>query len=371
MRLQIDKEVYKIRDDKVRRLLTGALSVDAFALLIRPSDPYILIGDTIYALTEQEFYAIRYSMPRTELSENAFKYVLGLQDLSFMHEMDRNFVHNVAANAGRCSACQYRHYKDDISKLVKKYNIRLPDDNVVTDVKPVQYPPVSTRVTSKVSELLEHMYKMPKKERRACVDCVEKHIAQAWVLSREFLNGYPEYITYVIGHLGEALDEMPKGFPEIFHTVEFCLAKTNHDRVPFVPVELITPLITMVRNAQGQSHEDQQDIDDTASAFEIEFTQEMHDEMSKLPSDVFGRFGRMCYEADKFIHGVENLTESARLGWEGAMGSAADLIVDFAPKTASMLRNRRLMFVSNPLYAAEAGYTMMAIADSLAQCDGA
>lgn len=40
-----------------------------------------------------------------------------------------------------------------------------------------------------------------------CLDCVQKHLAQASINVTESLLGYPEYRVYVIGHMAEAEDE--------------------------------------------------------------------------------------------------------------------------------------------------------------------
>ena len=40
-----------------------------------------------------------------------------------------------------------------------------------------------------------------------CLDCTIKHLAQAYVLHGEVIQGYPEHILGVIGHLAEAAEE--------------------------------------------------------------------------------------------------------------------------------------------------------------------
>ena len=40
-----------------------------------------------------------------------------------------------------------------------------------------------------------------------CLDCVIKHLGQAYVLHGEVCQGYPEHILGVIGHLAEASEE--------------------------------------------------------------------------------------------------------------------------------------------------------------------
>ena len=44
--------------------------------------------------------------------------------------------------------------------------------------------------------------------RNPCLNCVIKHLAQAYVLKLESENGYPLLIFAVIGHLAEASEEV-------------------------------------------------------------------------------------------------------------------------------------------------------------------
>jgi hypothetical protein len=43
--------------------------------------------------------------------------------------------------------------------------------------------------------------------RKYCLDCVIKHISQAFVLQIESEMGYPDHILLAIGHLAEASEE--------------------------------------------------------------------------------------------------------------------------------------------------------------------
>lgn len=43
--------------------------------------------------------------------------------------------------------------------------------------------------------------------RKYCLDCVIKHLGQAYVTQMESNMGYPSHILYTIGHLSEASEE--------------------------------------------------------------------------------------------------------------------------------------------------------------------
>lgn len=374
--LKIDSEVFKVKDSRVEAVMNGRMPVQVFALSIQPGDPFVLIKDTVHVLTETEYYALRGVLPVTVMSEKAFKYLLQLGDLSFMHRIDREFVEEVRSRIDTCPACQYRRYRDEVYKLSKKYNITLPQDIQAEAAKDpagdATYPEVSAPIEPKVFKLLDHRYNLPDETRKPCIDCVEKHVAQAWVLGGEALQGYPEYVTMVIGHLGEAADELPDGFKSLRDTLDFCIAKTSCDRTPFVPVNLLVPHLEHARRQLNQAVEDQQDTSAGTDAYEIDFTQEMRDELARLDRKVLETFVSHCTAVDTFILGIEKTGNGTqRVGWEGAMGCAADCIAAAgAQKTACMIRNRRLLFVFNPLLSKDSGYGMDELRDcALKLCD--
>jgi len=51
--------------------------------------------------------------------------------------------------------------------------------------------------------------------RKACPDCVRKHLAQAIVLFQEAMQGYPEHRWLAMGHMAEAEAEIEGMFPDI------------------------------------------------------------------------------------------------------------------------------------------------------------
>lgn len=369
--IDIDREVFKFSDPRVDKLRTGGMSSDMFASLVRHSDPFVLIGGTVYALSEQEWYATRATLAVNSMTEEVFQYVLDMKDLSFMHDIDRRFIEELKKNPITCHTCRYAKYRNEVYKLVKKYNIKLPDSMVrmPADVQldSREYPKTRSKVVPKAFKLLEHVYSVPREARRACIDCVEKHLAQAHILGLECIQGYPEYITLVVGHLCEALDEMPKEMTAMHDTVEFMLARTNYFRTPFVPLWLVEPMLEHARSTLGQSISDQQDMDDRkTAAFDIDITQAVRDELMHLDKQLAIEFMKNCTRISNFALGVRNSEDAAaRITWEGAMASTADKIAPAAPLTANMMRNRRLLFVVNPALSVEAGYDMSDVKDVL------
>lgn len=359
---KIDTEVLKLKDPKVRSLLSAKLSVEAFALLTRPGDPYVLVGDTIYALTEDEFYALQSLLPQSELSEKAFRHVMSMDDVSFMSNADAATVAGIKKALPNCPSCKYRKYRDQVLQLVKKYGIEIP--TAVDDTQRVQplrqYPETDGVIQSKVTGLLSHMYDVPALTRKPCMDCVEKHVSQAWVLANEARQGYPEYVSLVVGHLGEALNELPKELTAVAATLTYCLARTNYTRRPFVPAGLILPLLQAGRKELALDAVEPADDKMPAenSLMQLDLDETTLGELAGLPADVASYILGRCDATDKIIPRVENSGDLASLEWEGAMGEVADWLAQHVPTAANVLRARRLMFKDDPRLARQAGYAL-------------
>lgn len=367
--LTVNPEVFKIVDSRVALLSAGKISVEAFANMVTSDDPFILIGGTIYALTEAEYYATRAIAPLHQMTEDEFKYVLELEDKSFMHELDRKYLAKVKEDLPVCPACRYKRYKEEVEKLVHKYNIKLPetDKTQVVKINIPAYPSVTGHIVPLASIMMQHMYAVDIPMRRACIDCVEKHIAQAWVLSNEVVSGYQEHMTYMIGHLAEALDEMPVGRNDLKATVEFCLAYARKYDRPFVPLGLLTSLINVARNAMGQSMDDQTDaiLDNRSESMELDFTDNMKNELMLVPVPMLEKIFENLGNADKIA--TDSTDENGRLVWEGAVACAGDTCAKLCPEFANMLRNRRLIFIGDIASSLTTGYGFVEIREWIGQ----
>lgn len=361
--ITVNPEVFKLEDPRVKQLASGRISAEAFSLLIGPEDPFMLVDNTIFAMTENEYYATRAITPVNRTSEAAFRYVVELPDKSFMHKVDQDYMDRLKADLPTCPACRYRKYKNEVVKLIHKYNIRIPDEyrdqKVEADIPP--YPKTSGQVVSLLTLMLQHMYRVSMPVRNGCIDCVEKHIAQAYILGNEVLCGYPEHFALVIGHLGEAIDELPMDFKALKDTLVFCLGYTRKNKRPFVPIGLIMPLVDTARKALNQSMEAQKDsiVDNRSTEMNLDFTDIEKNELVILDERILTTILRHLENAD---------ATSDRVPWEGAVACAADACAGLCPNFSNMLRNRRLIFIGDVALAAKSGYSFKEIRDYIAGC---
>ena len=354
--VNIHPDCFKINDSRVQLLRTGKLSVEAFAFTIKPTDPFVVFNDTIYALSEQEFYIRRGLVPVTSLIESTFKAVMALEDLSFMSPEDRNFVLFVKKDLPSCPICRYKRHKTEIYSVGKKYGID-EKQTVPIGSQDAVYPGTPD-IESTVSILLKDFYKLPMPERQACLDCVEKHIAQAYILANEVLMGYPEHMTLMCGHLCEAIEESPAGAEIIRDTLRFCLAKSLANKTPFLPINALLGGIWLARR-DADAEITAMSREEAPMTLELNFTPQMQDELANLTPDMKAELCTRLQTVDDAVQDyAKHPEDEVRLAFEGGLATAAEAVATLAPSFANMLRNRRLMFRASPDLMAESGFSM-------------
>lgn len=354
--MKMHPDCYKIKDTRIELVLAGRMSLESFMMTAGPNDPFVLMGDTIYALSEEEFYSTRKLRSLFDLSEQAFKHVMDLADISFMSEEDQALVKKVRQELPTCPVCKYKRYKQAIQKLVDKYKLKVvySEKNLIDEVK---YPEVTGKIESTVTFLMDKPYVIPDMKRLPCMDCVEKHVAQAHILACESLMGYPEHRVLMCGHLAEAIDESPKEFPELRQTLQVCMSTTMKTGEPFLPIYSVLTLIRYVREQLQASDAIETRTENPTVVDTIDITPEIKQEVAAFSYDL--RRYLLDYAERIRLSIFQYKTsrqETDRILFEGWLACMADCIVYGAPLFANMLRNRRLMFVADPALAFEAGY---------------
>ena len=366
--MKLHPDVYKVVDSRIDAVLHGKMSIETFAKLLTASDPFVLIDDTIYVLSENEFYSTRSIKHITDEYERAFEYVLGLKDLSQFTQEDQNFINKVRKDLPTCPVCKYKRYRQTIHRLAKHYKLPIPQPEQ-TIIAPVQYPPLKGPVANTVTSLLDHLYETALPDRKPCIDCVEKHVAQAYILAQESEMGYPEHRILMCGHLAEAIDEAPSDIPELKYTLQTCMAETMRTGTAFLPLYPILAYIQLVRR-----HINQMPVDDDARheaapvTDTIDLTDEIRQELQNMPKPILSQvYAQALSIKNSILEYKVSKKETARITYEGAVANLAELVLSSAPLFANMLRNRRLLFVADPALALDAGYNFEDILEVVTQ----
>lgn len=354
MKLKLHEDVYKVQDPRVKQLLTGAMTLETFAALINANDPFVLIHDTIYVMTEQEYYSTRAVYPAKTLVDHMFEHIMHMEDLSIFSEEDRKRIEKARQDFPTCPICQHHKYKRMFYELGQKYNLQseLKDcQEILTHIP--KYPEVSGIIKPSVTALLPDLHEVPPIKRKGCIACVEKHLSQAYILAGETVMGYPEHLVLVVGHLNEAIHELPdEAFP-MKYTLEFCAAKTVETNTPFVPLWAILSQLLWVRRDMKVTDTSAEPVYDIG----IDFTPEVENEYDVMDPYMREELLRRLEEIDQVVQEYKKEPgEYQRFHFSGLMASTAEMVAAVAPALANMLRDRRLAFVAAPDLMDEAGY---------------
>lgn len=355
--MKLHPDVYKVIDPRVDAVLHGRMSLEHFARMLTADDPFVLIADTIYVMSPDEFYSTRSVKRLHSEFESAFQYVMDMADLSMFSQDEQQFIAKVKQELPTCPVCKYKRYRQAIHRIAVEH--KLPFQKPTTDlIDKISYPQTKGDIASTVTPLLEHLYDVPMPDRKPCIDCVEKHVAQAYILAQESEMGYPEHRIMVCGHLAEAIDESPNELLELKYTLQTCLAETMRSGKAFLPLYPVLALIRLIRQ-----HINQQPVDDDARheappmTDTIDLTDDIQKELETLSQQARLRVWAQAVSIRNVILEYKVAKkEEARISYEGLVANLADMTVQQAPLFANMLRNRRLLFVADPALAADAGY---------------
>ena len=355
--MKLHSDVYKITDPRIQSVMHGQMSIETFARMITANDPFVLINDTIYVLSPNEFYSTRSIKHMADEFERAFKYVLTMDDLSRFTQQDQDFILKVRKELPTCPVCKYKRYRQAIHRMALHYKLPVPEPEQ-TLVDSIDYPAHIGEIASTVTTLLHPLYEISLPERKPCIDCVEKHVAQAYILAQESEMGYPEHRILMCGHLAEAIDEAPNEIPELKYTLQTCMAETMRTGEAFLPLYPILAYIRLIRQ-----HINQLPVDDDARhesppvTDTIDLTDDIKVELANMPKPVLTQvMAQAITIRNSILEYKVSKKEAARITYEGAVANLAEAVLASAPLFANMLRNRRLMFVADPALAVDAGY---------------
>lgn len=87
--------------------------------------------------------------------------------------------------------------------------------------------------------------------RTYCLDCVIKHLGQAFVLNLEFESGYKNHFLLIIGHLAEASEECMGISPEISEEIRQYRLSLLEDHKVQIPYFELYEKIQNIKDKNG------------------------------------------------------------------------------------------------------------------------
>lgn len=358
--LRADEQVFKLNDSRVKALSTGKLTVAALAYTIKPGDYMILYKNTVYALTEDQYYAAQQMDMQKYLTKEAFQQVLK-QDIDKLDTVDRKAAQRIKNSKTNCSTCQYNSYKTQLLRIMQKYPWLLSKYNLVKVKRQIrQYPQVSQPVVSKVSALFPTFFQKVEYDRKPCLDCVQKHIGMAYIKGCQAQQGYPEHLVLAVANLQEAYEECPKDCSAVREMLLFCIGKTKIENKAFIPLDNLLYLIQMARQETGMPQA--LDKNKADQSFDLQLDQQMKQELAEIP--VLKKLDIMN-ELKALIALEYSNKDHISVKYQGYMGSLADMILPFSVKVSNLLRNRRLMFKACPQLVRQTEYDCKDLQEAL------
>lgn len=362
--LEIDQSVFNLRDHRVQLLQNGKLTATAFAFTIRPYDWLTIINNTIYALSQTQYYALIPMQPAVQLSKDLFQEYLN-KELDISQE-DKQLIADIRQKKKNCSTCRYKAYKKKLTAILYKYQKYKKQLGITVQAHLASfdtYPQVITQIPDTVSTLHPHLFQSISYQRTPCFDCVQKHVGMAYVKGTEVATGYPQHFMLCLANLQQAYQECPPECIELKHTLLFCIAKSKKDNKPFIPVKVLAGLIDVFRS---NSHSDIALLQNKpAEDVALELTQKNIADLNSIPITT-------KIEIAKVLQGLFKITAQQNIDqnreqkdiWAGKMVQLADQLLPFSEQVANIIRNRRLLFKAAPSLCIGTPYSCQDIYDA-------
>lgn len=347
--LKIDPSVFQLLDPRVQALQSGRLTVNALAYTIQPYDCMAIVGDTIYALSELQYYALLPIQPAKEFTKQQFQGLLQ-QPLSQLSADDMKIVQYIRASKDGCPVCKYNSFKNKLRSILLKYQVYKKRFDYKLDASVHQqkpYPGTRKHIPAKLMQAHPHLFEPIAYDRVPCFDCVQKHIGMAYVKGTEVQTGYPQHLVLCLANLQQAYEQCPLECEQLRETILFCIGKTKKQSKPFVPVNILCGLIDIFRrNSRSEIA-----LTENAPApdMQLQLSATMSEVIHNIPITQKVPIAAAINQILKLIS-KQNIDSSKqlRVQWAGRMVSLADMFLPFSADLSNMLRNRRLIFKAAP-----------------------
>lgn len=341
--INVDPQLFKLKDPRVLSLLNSKLSVQGLIHTIVPGDFIIFINNTLYALSEQQYYASTLINTPDFIEQQNFHNLLNSQ-LTGLTQKDKKQLARIKNDKISCRTCKYNTYKYKVLNIISKYT-DIYDRYVTKSKRQIKsYPEVTQKIHSKVSKLFKHFFKLSTYERKSCLDCVTKHVCMAYIKGNQSEQGYPQHLALCLANLQEAYQETPNDCTELKELLMFCIAKSKKQNKAFVPWRNILYIINLSRSLTFDR--DANDSNQIDSSFQLQLNFDTKQQLYNIP---IKQKAQLIRTIDKIIQlqyklNGQNLISS----YIGSLGILADDILPYSKCASNVLRNRRIMFKAAP-----------------------
>ena len=347
--LKVDPSVFDLIDPRVQALQTGKITVNSFAFTIQPYDCMAIVGDTIYALSQFQYYALLPIQPAKQFTKQQFQTLLQ-QPLSQLSQQDMKVVDYIREAKSSCTSCKYKAFKNKLRSVLLKYQVYKQRFDYKLDAHVLQqklYPGSKSVIPAKLMQAHPHLFEPIQYDRVPCFDCVQKHIGMAYVKGTEVQTGYPQHLVLCLANLQQAYQQCPVECKQLRQTILFCIGKTKSQNKPFVPINILCGLLDVFRrNSKSDTALTQ---NKPAPDMVLQLSQQMLSTLHDIPITQKVPIAAAINQILKLIS-KQNIDSNRQLKvqWAGRMVDLADMFLPFSVDISNMLRNRRLIFKAAP-----------------------
>ena len=341
--ISVDPQVYKLKDSRVTKLKQNRITIDQFLLCIRFFDWFMVLNNTIYAMSQSQYYsyyAPKLQQPRL-ISLSQLNDALDQQ----ITAQDKHQLANIKNKLIGCSTCTFKKYADKATAIVKKYP-ELVSKYRLQIYKPIlfKYPEVTQPIIQKISKIYPINYSLIKYTRKPCFDCVGKHLGSAYIKAIQVIQGYTQHNVLSLADLQQAYQECPAQCTQLRNLIRLCISKSIRDGIIFIPLQLlarqlqkakqtvVSDSIAFEQNKPAQQLIIQLDAADKDILRNIQFSVKQH----------------LAYEIDQLITTIQSSSQNIKLLWSGYMARIAQLLMPYSTRLSQIVRNRRLLFKQMP-----------------------
>lgn len=351
--LKLDNDVLKLKDPRITLVKQGKMPLQTLVKTIDMQDWLILLNGTVYTLSPIQYMAIQNPQTILTMDRVQFQQAVHGRYRDQLNAQDNAKFDKVAAQIKRCSVCTYKRYKAQVEKLLLQKGLLAKSQLVLNKVRP--YPEYTDQIQNKVTNIRSIQYQPDSVQRTPCLDCVRKHLGQARILSTQAIMGYPQHYILALSHLQQAYDEAPVQAKQLKQLLLYCIAKSVQDRIAFVPLGCLLRQVQLYAATLPA-----QDIALNPNKLQESLALDFSPQQQMLLRSISGAFRdkvlNLLVEQSKTIQQYKiKATTELSAQWAGIMATLSQQLSCIDNGIGSILRNRRLLFKSQPDLIEQAG----------------
>lgn len=363
--LSVDSSVFKLSTDpRVRAFMQCRIGAKGLARQIDPQQDYLIVADdTIYALNEYQYQALRQMKLPQLISSAVFQQILSGQYDQLLTQEQLARIQQIKVQQKHCSSCARKRFIKEVSDMVLS---SIPKLIHKEPVRPTHSYPANTPKDMPI--VLSDTIKYPKQriKRQPCFQCIQKHIGQAYITGMQAKLGYPQHIMLAYGHLAQAIQQCPEHAAVLKKLLILCLGVSKRTESAFVPLACLYACIKLYQRMSSQQLELARQPNKADQAYDIDI-KKVWQGIGKLPKQALDLLYLRLLQLDGIDLQGQHYDQK-RLQWLGVMSSISQLLQSVDTTAANVVRNIRILFAAAPHYMKESQLNICSLITTVLQC---